>query len=100
LALADDQTLIRDFASRCREKIEEFEKTQVRCGLIGPSGSGKSSLINAIAGERIAKVGVVETTNDPLEISHRICRAAAPAAGPKTPTPSASTWPATTVSCW
>lgn len=71
MALADDQTLIRDFASRCREKIEEFEKTQVRCGLIGPSGSGKSSLINAIAGERIAKVGVVETTNDPLEISHR-----------------------------
>ncbi len=70
--LADDQTtLIRDFASRCREKIEEFEKTQVRCGLIGPSGSGKSSLINAIAGERIAQVGVVETTNDPLELSHR-----------------------------
>jgi GTP-binding protein EngB required for normal cell division len=70
--LADDQTtLIRDFATRCREKIEEFEKTQVRCGLIGPSGSGKSSLINAIAGERIARVGVVETTNDPLELSHR-----------------------------
>jgi GTP-binding protein EngB required for normal cell division len=71
-ALATDQpTLIRDFASRCRERIEGFEKTQVRCGLIGPSGSGKSSLINAIAGERIARVGVVETTNDPLEISHR-----------------------------
>ena len=48
----DQTTLIRDFASRCREKIEEFEKTQVRCGLIGPSGSGKSSLINAIAGDR------------------------------------------------
>jgi GTP-binding protein EngB required for normal cell division len=71
-ALAEDQTtLIRDFASRCRERIEEFEKTQVRCGLIGPSGSGKSSLINAIAGERIAQVGVVETTTDPLEINHR-----------------------------
>ena len=69
--MADDQTLIRDFASRCRERIEEFEKAQVRCGLIGPSGSGKSSLINAIAGERIARVGVVETTTDPLEISHR-----------------------------
>ena len=69
--MADEQTLIRDFASRCREKIEEFEKTQVRCGLIGPSGSGKSSLINAIAGERIAEVGVVETTHDPLELTHR-----------------------------
>jgi len=34
--LADEQTLIRDFASRCREKIEEFENTQVRCELIGP----------------------------------------------------------------
>ena len=71
LALADDPTLIRDFATRCRQRIEEFQKTQVRCGLIGPSGSGKSSLINAIAGERVASVGVVETTNDPLEISHR-----------------------------
>jgi GTP-binding protein EngB required for normal cell division len=69
--LADEQTLIRDFASRCREKIEEFENTQVRCGLIGPSGSGKSSLINAIVGETIAKVGVVETTHDPLELTHR-----------------------------
>jgi predicted GTPase len=70
-ALADEQTLIRDFASRCREKIEEFENTQVRCGLIGPSGSGKSSLINAIAGEPIAKVGVIETTHDPQELTHR-----------------------------
>lgn len=62
---------ISDFAKKCREQIEEFEKTEVRCGLIGPSGSGKSSLINAIAGEKIARVGVVETTNEAQEHKHK-----------------------------
>lgn len=67
----DVENLIHNFAEKCREKITEFEKTEVRCGLIGPSGSGKSSLINAIAGEKIAAVGVVETTNEPQEFTHR-----------------------------
>lgn len=65
------EDLIHDFAEKCRKKITEFEKTEVRCGLIGPSGSGKSSLINAIAGEKIAAVGVVETTNEPQPYSHK-----------------------------
>jgi predicted GTPase len=63
--------LIRDFAEACRKKINKFEKTAVRCGLIGPSGSGKSSLINAIAGEKIAAVGVVETTAGPQDFAHK-----------------------------
>ena len=63
--------LIREFTERCQQSIREFEEIQVRCGLIGPSGSGKSSLINAIAGEKIAAVGVVETTNDPQEYVHK-----------------------------
>jgi len=67
----DFEDLIRDFAEKCREKISEFDKTKIRCGLIGPSGSGKSSLINAIVGEKVAAVGVVETTNGPQEFCHR-----------------------------
>lgn len=59
-----------DFANECRRKIEEFEKTIVRCGIIGVTGSGKSSLLNAIAGERIAETGVVEQTNDPHDYRH------------------------------
>jgi len=69
--MAKDGDFIRDFAARCQQKIEEFENTKVCCGLIGHSGSGKSSLINAIAGERIAAVGVVETTSDPQEYVHK-----------------------------
>ena len=54
--------LIRDFAQERRKRIDEFDKTKVRCGIIGRAGSGKSSLINAIAGELIAKTGPIETT--------------------------------------
>ena len=63
--------LIRGFVKRCREKVKQFEQTEVKCGIIGPSGSGKSSLINAIAGEKVARLGVVETTNEPQKISHK-----------------------------
>ena len=40
--------------------MPKFEK--IKCRIIGRRGAGKSSLINAIAGERIAEVGVTETT--------------------------------------
>jgi GTP-binding protein EngB required for normal cell division len=62
--------LIRDFSQRCRERVERFEETEVKCGLVGPSGSGKSSLINAIFGEKVAAVGVVETTAAAQEFRH------------------------------
>lgn len=52
--------LIHESAENGRDKINECEKAEVRCGLIGPSGTGKFSLINAIAA-----VGVVETTVGP-----------------------------------
>ena len=50
---------------------EEYENTYVKCGIIGMSGSGKSSLINAIVGEKIAEVGVVEQTSEPQEYRHQ-----------------------------
>jgi len=68
---ADFEDLIHDFVKECAQKIKEFDETEVRCGLIGSSGSGKSSLINAVAGERIAAVGVVETTSGPQEVAHK-----------------------------
>ena len=61
---------IHDFVKSCKKKLTDFETTQVRCGITGPSGSGKSSLINAIFGERIAEVGVVETTAKEQEFTH------------------------------
>jgi predicted GTPase len=67
----NQEDLYRKIAERCREKIEEFENTEVHCALIGQSGSGKSSLINAIAGEKIANVGVVETTSEPRPFKHQ-----------------------------
>jgi predicted GTPase len=78
----DTADLIREFAEQCRKKINEFDKAKVKCGLIGPAGSGKSSLINAIAGERIAPTSVVECTGldhegvahtsfEPQEFTHK-----------------------------
>ncbi len=71
LAFSPMEDLIRDFAEKCRKKLEGFENAEVKCGITGPSGSGKSSLINAIFGEKIAKVGVVETTDREQEFTHR-----------------------------
>ena len=59
------------FAEQCRKKINEFDEAEVLCGLIGASGSGKSSLINAIAGEKVSAVGVVETTLEAQEFVHQ-----------------------------
>jgi predicted GTPase len=67
----DPFDLIRDYADQCRKKMKEFEEAKVKCGIIGNSGSGKSSLINAIAGEKIAETGVVETTSESLEFIHQ-----------------------------
>ena len=40
--------------------MPKFKK--IKCRIIGRKGAGKSSLINAIVGEKIADVGVTETT--------------------------------------
>lgn len=64
------QIPIVNYAKDVQQQIAEFDNTVVRCGLIGASGSGKSSLINAIVGEKVAAVGAIETTRDEQIIRH------------------------------
>lgn len=61
---------LKEVLEKFKKDLENFKSTKVKCAIIGRSGTGKSSLINAIAGEEIAEVGEVETTRDvgkPLE---------------------------------
>lgn len=60
---------INDVATQFKNEIENFKNTKVKCGIIGRSGTGKSSLINAIVGEEVSAVGETETT---MEISKPI----------------------------
>lgn len=53
---------IADLLKEAQRQQAEFNGTVVKCGIIGTSGAGKSSLINAIAGEKIAPVGSTEQT--------------------------------------
>src|SRR5690606_24231544 len=53
---------IANLEKKLKADLNNFESAKIKCGIIGRSGVGKSSLINAIVGEHIAEVGEVETT--------------------------------------
>lgn len=56
---------ILDEAARLRRRKEEVDATVVSIALFGQPGSGKSSLINRLTGQRLAKEGVrTDTTNE------------------------------------
>ena len=60
--------LVRDFlagesaANKLEDELRQLDDAEVRIALLGRSGTGKSSLMNALVGERVAASGVVETT--------------------------------------
>nr|WP_299201618.1 GTPase [uncultured Brumimicrobium sp.] len=59
-----------DILNKFEKDLESYKNAKIKCGIIGRSGTGKSSLINTIAGEHIAEVGEIETTmnvKEPIE---------------------------------
>lgn len=63
-------SLISEINKQAENLKADYEAATVKCGIIGLSGSGKSSLINAIAGEKIAKTGSTETTLEKQSYFH------------------------------
>lgn len=55
---------MKEYIEKIKEELENFKRTKVKCGIIGRSGTGKSSLINAIVGEEVVAVGETETTKE------------------------------------
>jgi len=55
------ESSIEDVLNNIKAQVDLWENTEVKIAVTGQSGSGKSSLINAIAGSKIAPVGFVET---------------------------------------
>lgn len=53
---------LKNVLEKFKKDLDNFQNAKVKCAIIGRSGTGKSSLINAISGEEIAEVGEVETT--------------------------------------
>jgi GTP-binding protein EngB required for normal cell division/uncharacterized protein (DUF697 family) len=47
-----------------KKEYEAIKNTTVNIAISGQSGAGKSSLINAIVGRKVAEVGITETTLD------------------------------------
>lgn len=62
---------IHNDAQRMRDELEQQNAALVSVALFGQPGAGKSSLINAIVGEKVAEVGVeTDKTVDEAEYVH------------------------------
>ena len=58
--------LRESYQANLHKETASPQERPLRVGIIGKSGSGKSSLINALAERYLSKVGVTETTNGPV----------------------------------
>lgn len=64
--------VFKNFLEQGAKEKAEYESTKIKCGFVGRSGVGKSSLINAIIDEKKASVGSSkETTLEAQEYVHR-----------------------------
>lgn len=62
-SIMEDKILDLNLAvEKFKKDLENFSNAKIKCGIIGRSGTGKSSLINAIVGEEVSAVGEIETT--------------------------------------
>mgnify|MGYP001211634143 CR=1 FL=1 len=59
------ESLISNAYESAQSKIQDWQNTTIKIAIAGMSGAGKSSLINAILNQKLAPVGVIETTVEP-----------------------------------
>lgn len=67
MAIKKIQAFVNMTLRELLDSKKAFEEATIRIGIIGESGTGKSSLINTIAGKYLAEIGATETTSEAQE---------------------------------